>query len=188
MTAITPFPICWSLTRRVGVVAYFLTWLGCLLAWIKVRRTGQRGRVARTILIVTLIELFFCMDMVFEWRLALHALGAGFFIERNLYADRHSIQAPLLVALAVLLCAGLAGVFRRFRGSPGLLIAVAGVAMSLTLWLVEIISMHETDAVLYYFIHGLMVIAFLWILACALTFAGAGMASVGGESTLRRGQ
>jgi hypothetical protein len=43
------------------------------------------------------------------------------------------------------------------------------------LWLVEIISLHETDASLYHLVNGIMVIAFLWIAVCLLTLLGVGI-------------
>jgi hypothetical protein len=66
-------------------------------------------------------------------------------------------------------------VFRRYRGRTGVLLAASGAGMSITLWLVEIISMHEIDAALYHQVSDVMVIALLWVLACGLTLLGAGI-------------
>jgi hypothetical protein len=47
-----------------------------------------------------------------------------------------------------------------------------GLLLSLTCWCVEVISLHATDRILYHFAGGLMVVAFLWIVACIMTAVG----------------
>lgn len=113
--------------------------------------------------------------MIFEWRLALHALVVNMFMKYNLYGGRHSLQIVLLCALGSLLLFFLLYFFRRFRSHKGSLLTVSALSVSLCLWLVEIISLHETDASLYHLVNGIMVIAFLWIAVCLLTLLGVGI-------------
>jgi len=54
----------------------------------------------------------------------------------------------------------------------GALLALMGVFLSLTLISMEIISIHQTDEGLYHLVNGVMVIAYLWALASALTLVG----------------
>jgi hypothetical protein len=119
------------------------------------------------------MELLLCLDMLFEWRLLAHSWFAELFLERNLYNGRRNLQLVLLSALALLLLLALRASYRHFRGRRGATLASSGLCLSLTLYAMEIISMHETDHALYHLVSGVMVIAYLWALSCALTFAGA---------------
>jgi hypothetical protein len=113
--------------------------------------------------------------MVFQWRLSAHSGLANLFMEHQLYDQRHVLQLGLLSALGLLLLLALRAVVRHLRGRKGALLAASGLCLSLTLYAMEIISMHETDQALYHLVSGAMVIAYLWALSCALTFAGAMM-------------
>ncbi|MBB6142814.1 hypothetical protein HNQ77_000752 [Silvibacterium bohemicum] len=175
MTAITLFPIWWSLTRTTGITAYFVTGLCCVLVWLRNRSSRQRHAISGLAIRLALIEFLFCADMILEWRLALHTFFVNLFMEYNLYNQRHSMQLGLLFALGCLLLFMLLSVYRRFQRRTGAFLAVSGVLLSATLWLMEIISIHEVDASLYHLVDGVMVIALLWVLACSLTLAGIGL-------------
>lgn len=175
--AITLFPIWWSITRRVGFISYAGAGLGCLLFGASSRRSrpGSRAAIARLAGIVSLIEFILALDMAFEWRISLHNFWGDMFMKYNLYGRRHTIQLELLFALTCILVFTLSYAFRRFWARKGLFLAVCALAGSCTLWLMEVISLHETDSALYHLVNGIMVIAFLWVVACSLTLLGVGM-------------
>jgi hypothetical protein len=176
MMALTPFSIWWSVTRKVGFAAYFGTGLSCGFVWLRFRRKFRRGMgIAGLALLLAMIEFVLALDIVFERRLALHSFCGNLFMKYNLYDRRHPIQAMSLLALGSALVFTASRVFRRYRGRTGVLLAASGAGMSITLWLVEIISMHEIDAALYHQVSDVMVIALLWVLACGLTLLGAGI-------------
>lgn len=179
MTALMLCHFCWSLTRRIGFTAYAVTSLGGLWAWASVRRSPdeQRRREAGLALLISIVECLFALDMVFEWRIMLHTFWADLFMKYNLYNQRHTIQLDLLFVLGCALLLVLTRAFFRFRSRKGSLLAVAGLSMSLTVWAMEIISLHETDSGLYHMVNDVMVIAILWVIACLLTLLGVGIAA-----------
>jgi hypothetical protein len=175
MSAITLFPD-WTITRAAGFVAYSTASLGCAAVWLWARAALRRSAgLARLALVLSVVELFFALDMIFEWRLALHASLAGLFTANDLYDRRYPFQLWSLVALALILLTFLAYLFRRYRGRPGARIALTGTSLSSSLWLTEIISMHSVDQTLYHMVNNIMMVAVLWILLCALTLLGVGI-------------
>jgi hypothetical protein len=177
MMVITLFPIWWPVTRWIGIAAYSGTSLYCVLTWLKARRHHPPSGfgVARLASSLAMIEFLLALDMIFEWRIALHNFGAGLFMKYNLYNQRQPIQIALLFILGCVLLFALGRACRLFHARGGSLLAVSGLSMSLTLWLMEIISLHQTDSGLYHLVNDVMVIAFLWVLACSLTLLGVGI-------------
>lgn len=175
MVAAALFLVCWSATRAVGFVSYAATSVFCASVWLWARRgVPSQMKAARLALVPALIELILSLDMVFEWRFALRFFLEGVFMKHDLYGRRHPYQASALLAVGLILILALVAALRCLRARKGALLAVSGISMSLALWLIEVISMHEVDGVLYRMVDGIMVIAPLWALACALTLAGAG--------------
>jgi len=175
MTGATPLLI-WTATRTIGFAAYATAFLCCGIAWLwAVRYCGKQDGVARLALLVASVELLLSFDMVLEWRLTFHTLLANLFMKHNLYGQRRCFQAASLLVLGAALLFFLASVFRRLRARPGGLMAVGGLSMSVTLWLTEIISMHDVDKSLYHTVDDVMVIAFLWAVLCVVTILGVGI-------------
>jgi hypothetical protein len=168
------FPNRWNATRAVGFLFYFGSAISCLLWWLRARRYPRSyPESSRLALFLAVIESLFCLDMLLEWRLEVHQFFVNLFLENHVYGERHGLQVGLLGALFLLLIASLGMVLRRFRARKGASLAIGGVFLSLTLYAMEIISMHETDRGLYHLVSGVMVIAYLWALACVLTLLGA---------------
>lgn len=126
-------------------------------------------------LVLSVVELFFALDMIFEWRLALHTSFASLFTAHHMYDRRYPFQLWSLAALALILLTFLTYFYRHYRGRPGARIALTGVSLSLSLWLIEIISMHSVDQSLYHMVNNIMIVAILWIFLCALTLMGVGI-------------
>lgn len=177
MTALTLFPFWWSATREIGFVAYSATGIGCVLFWLRSLSFPDRPHtgIGRLAAIVAAIEFILALDMVFEWRIALHDFFADTFVRHNLYGRRHTFQLELLIVLGCILAFTLGLAFQRLRTRRGSFLAIGALSLSITLWLMEIISLHETDTGLYHLVNGIMVIAFLWVLACSLTLLGVGI-------------
>lgn len=175
MSAITLFPN-WTITRTAGFAAYSIASFGCAAIWLWARAGLRRSaELARLALVLSVVELLFALDMIFEWRLALHTSLAGLFTAHHMYDRRYPFQLWSLVGLAMILLTLLTYFFRCYRGRPGARIALTGVSLSLSLWLIEIISMHSVDQSLYHMVNNIMVVAILWISLCVLTLAGVGI-------------
>lgn len=181
---ITLFPNRWSATRAVGFISYFGASIVCGVSWLEARRHPRSYPESdRLALVLTLIESLLCLDMLFEWRFDLRSAFTNLFLEFQPYSARHPLQINLLCGLVLLLILGLGMALHRFKRRKGALLAVIGVTLSLTLYSTEIISLHETDRGLYHLVSGVMVIAFLWAFACALTLLGIRMEA---QSAARR--
>jgi hypothetical protein len=87
------------------------------------------------------------------------------------YNQRHWPQVWSLAVLGIFLLMGIGVVGRRFSNG-GVLLAIGGAALSIGCWLTEVISLHATDMVLHYGIGPLMMINFVWMLACTMTSIG----------------
>jgi hypothetical protein len=140
-------------TQVAGLLAFAASTLACLWA---VRR---RGAARRAWLALAAVHALLWLDILFNTRhrlhdgvnRALHAIGW--------YEQRLWLQAALLVAL--LAVAVMAWRARRRAGA-----ALAATAVLLALVLVEAVSWHESDRVLYATLGPLLLIAYAWI-ACA---------------------
>jgi hypothetical protein len=183
MMAIALFPIWWTATREIGFSSYAVTALVCLWFSFRTRRAAWLVQ-ARIAGLAAVAEFFLALDIVFEWRLFLHDFLAGTFVKYNLYSHRHTFQLVFLVAVSCILFLSLSIAFHSFRDRKGALLAVCALFVSFTLWFIEVISLHETDSALYHLVNGVMVIAFLWVITCALTLLGIGMDS---HCALRKG-
>jgi len=173
MTLITLFAISWSITRKLGFAAYCGASFFCGSVWLGFRRQHRRRTgLSHLAFVLAAIELVLAVDMIFEWRLAFHTFCVKLFMKYNLYEGRRPFQAVLLVTLGCVLLLVPQFAIRRFHLRAGALLAVGGVSMSIGLWVLEIISMHEVDQALYHLVNGVMVIAAFWMLACAITVLG----------------
>jgi hypothetical protein len=173
MTVITLFPIVWSITRKLGFAAYAGASFFCGVVWLGFRRQRRRRTgLSHLAFVLAAIELVLALDMIFEWRLAFHTFCVNLLMKYNLYQERRPFQAALLVTLGCVLLLFSGSAIRRYRARGGALLAVGGISMSIGLWVLEIISMHEVDQALYHLVKGVMVIAPLWVSACAITVLG----------------
>ncbi|RXS96739.1 hypothetical protein [Silvibacterium dinghuense] len=128
------------------------------------------GKIAAA---AALIDACLAGDTAAGWRLELHTALANTFVHYNLYQVRHVYQIGLLFVLGLLLLYIGRGVFSRFRSRPGARLAAFGLLLSSALWGLEVISLHQTDQVLYHLWGGCMTVAYLWVLAAVLTALGA---------------
>jgi hypothetical protein len=156
-------------TRLVGLASYGLALCACGIAWLSARQSLRTARMAACLFAV---EFFLFLDMAFNWRWALNGVLVGEARQHRFYEGRREPQAVLVLLLLVLLLAALVRVVRRYRKDFGAALAVTGVAISSTSWCVEVISLHQVDAVLYHVLGPVKVVSLVWIFGCLLTAIG----------------
>jgi hypothetical protein len=138
-------------TQLAGLIALAASTLAC--AWAA-RRTRAGAWLA-----LTLVHAVLWLDILLNTRHLVHDAVNAVMEAAGIYEQRGWLQAVLALLLGVL--AWKAWRLRRRAGS-----AFAATAVLIALVLVEMISWHESDRVLYSTIGPLLLIAYGWI-ACA---------------------
>jgi urea transporter len=67
---------------------------------------------------------------------------------------------------------GLIYTARLYRARIGAILAVSGALLSLVTWCIEVVSLHQVDAILYHPVGNLMAVSLGWVLASLLTSVG----------------
>ena len=155
--------------RASGMATYLVAAALCGVAWVRSRRDKPVATRLAVILGILNMALFF--DIAFNWRWKLHDLLQGHAMADQWYNQRHWPQVWSLAVLGIFLLMGIGVVGRRFSNG-GVLLAIGGAVLSIGCWLTEVISLHATDMVLHYGIGPLMIINFVWMLACTMTSIG----------------
>jgi hypothetical protein len=138
-------------TQVAGLLAFAATTLAC--AWAA-RRRHSGGWAA-----LAAVHAALWLDILLNTRHRVHdAVNAGL-RALGLYESRVWLQAALLLALAVLVV----HIWRSRRRAGA---AVVATLVLIALLLIEAISWHESDRVLYTHLGPLLLIAYAW-LACA---------------------
>lgn len=151
MRMLSNLPFQTNPTQVAGLIAFAASALAC--AWAA-RRQRSGGWA---VLAVVHAALWF--DILLDTRHRLHDAANAALRALGLYESRVGLQAALLLALAAV--AVLAWRTRRRAGA-----AVVASALLIALVLVEAISWHESDRLLYTHLGPLLAIAYAW-LACA---------------------
>lgn len=158
-----------DVTRLCGIAAYGSAALACIVAWAKAKRAGASLPAARVLAVMNGILL---LDMVFNWRWMLHQLFVDAATQKRVYGERHRPQEAALGLLLGIFLLACFLVLRRLRGRGGAILAVWGTLCAAGLWLVEVISLHAVDHILYHTVGAIFSVAFLWIAACLMTSIG----------------
>ena len=138
-------------TQLAGLLAFAASTLACVWA---ARRKHSGGWAA-----LAAVHAALFLDMLFNTRHRLHDHVNAALRALGVYESRVWVQALLLLALAAIVA--FAWRARRRTG-----VAVMATAVLITLLLVEAISWHESDRLLYTYVGPLLLIAYAW-LACA---------------------
>jgi len=154
--------------KACGLVTYLVASCAC---GVVAART-LNSRITRLAAVLGLIHAALLLDIAFDWRWRLYDWLRREAVARHWYEHRHWPQVIVLAILAAALAAGMGAARRRFRSLPGAALAVDGTLLSLGCWMMEVISLHATDSVLYHHAGPLMIISFVWLLACAMVVAG----------------
>ncbi len=139
-------------------------------------------------MILTLIESLLLMDMIFNWRWMLHQLFMDLAQSAKEYDVRRMPQVIVVTLLVGLLLIGLFVARRFFRGRAAASLAVSGALLSVILWCVEVVSLHQVDHVLYHQLGKLMAVTLLWVLASLMTSIGILLDSYGNRRTVKGSQ
>jgi hypothetical protein len=146
-------------TQAVGLIVFAASALACFCAW-KVRRRETWAVLAG-------VHALLWTEVLLGLRHELHDLVNAWLRSLDAYQARAPAQA-LLVAMAVAVLAWLACRSRR-NG-----VAVVATALLGVLFLIETISLHQLDRVLYAQPGPLKLIAYAWI-ALAAAVVGAAL-------------
>jgi hypothetical protein len=156
-------------TRVAGIAAYATAAGSCGFAWIRAKNQKKDSRLAA---LLTLIETTLLLDIIFNWRWMLHDFASGLARRAHEYDFRRLPQLGMIVLLGGLLFLSVFVTRRSVRGRPGAFLAVTGALLSLVLWGVEAVSLHDVDHILYHSLGGWMAVSVLWIVACLMTSIG----------------
>jgi hypothetical protein len=156
-------------TRASGIAAYALAVTSCGIVWARSRGAWSVRKIAAWL---TVIESALLLDMITDGRWILHQLFVDTAQNQHEYDLRRLPQAILITFLLTVLFVSLYFSLRLFRARIGALLAVSGALFSLTTWCVEVVSLHQVDAVLYHPVWRFMVVSLVWIVGCLMTSVG----------------
>lgn len=125
------------------------------------------------------------LEVLLGLRHQIHALAGRGLMAEALYGERRPMQIALLAAMlaAGVLILWLAGRQKRLPAKVGILSS----GLLAALFIVEAISLHAIDALLYRRIGPLMIIGFIWAGLCTITILAAlADRSVRGRRKMRR--
>ena len=135
-------------TQVAGLLAFAASTLACVWA---ARRKHSAGWA-----VLSAVHAALWLDILFNTRHRLHDHVNTALRALGLYESRVWLQALLLLTLAAV--ALFAWRARRRTG-----VAVIATALLIALLLVEAISWHESDRVLYTYVGPLLLIAYAWL-------------------------
>ena len=143
-------------TQIVGTIAMTAAAIACLVP----RRPAPWRAIAAihaALAVEILIDLRHALLDVIDQQLRL----------TGQYGGRHALQTSLLAALAIALCAALLLAMTRRSTAPTDRAALALTTVTIGLFLMETVSLHAIDALLYQPVGPILLIAILWALLCA---------------------
>ena len=140
-------------TQLAGLLAFAASTSACTCA-ARRRHSGGWATLAA-------VHAALWLDILLNTRHRLHDLVNAGLRTLGLYESRVWLQAALLFALAAV-----AVIAWRARRRAG--VAVTATAVLIALLLVEAISWHESDRVLYSYLGPLLLIAYAWIVCTGL--------------------
>ncbi len=154
--------------KSIGMASYLVASVSCAATAIR----GGNGRVTRLAAILCVLDLALLLDIAFNWRWKLYDRLRSDAMSLHWYDERSEFQVLALIFLAILLLFGAFWLRHRFAPIRGATLAICGGLLSIGCWMTEVISLHAIDAVLYRSAGPLLAVAFVWILASAMTTAG----------------
>ncbi len=93
-------------------------------------------------------------------------------MEQHLYGERKSPQELILAVLFAITIAAIVVTLRYWRGRPGACLSICGALISAAFWVVEVISLHATDAILQHALGPIMLVAVVWIVSSSMIAVG----------------
>jgi hypothetical protein len=158
-----------SPTRATGIAAYAVAAACSAIAWARAHGMQVVSKLAASL---TVIESLLLIDMIVNARWILHDMFATAAQRRHEYDLRHLPQSLVVAVLVGILLMGLIYTARLYRARIGAILAVSGALLSLVTWCIEVVSLHQVDAILYHPVGNLMAVSLGWVLASLLTSVG----------------
>ncbi|QTD56242.1 hypothetical protein [Parasphingorhabdus cellanae] len=156
-------------TQAVGIFAFLTAFFGCVMAG---RSTGWI--IWRWL---TALYLVFAIELMVGLRHGLRVMVNDVMQSAEIYSDRAVIQWALVLVLLALVLALSSRYLIRARKFGSLsktrFAAIAATVALISVFLLELISFHEIDALLYQKFASVMVIGWIWAgLAIAVMISG----------------
>ena len=155
----------------VGLLAFAAASAACL------RVALRRGRSAALWGTLAALHAAWALEVVLNLRYRFRTAILPLLQERGWYGSRTVWQSEAIVVALLIGTALAAWVARRHRDDGAALGAIAGTALALMLLVVETISLHRVDAVMYAQAGPLVLLAWAWLGAAAIVIASALAAS-----------
>ena len=155
----------------VGLLAFAAAAAACL------RVALQRGRSAALWGTLAALHAAWALEVLLNLRYRFRTAILPLLQERGWYGSRTVWQTEAIVVALLIGTALAAWVARRHRDDGAVLGAIAGTALALMLMVVETISLHRVDAMMYAQAGPLVVLAWAWVGAAAIVIASALAAS-----------
>ncbi len=156
-------------TRASGIAAYSIAATSCGIVWVRTRGSQSARKIA---VWLTAIESVLLFDMIVDGRWILHQLFVNIAQNQHEYGLRRLPQVILVTFLLAIFFVSLYFSLRLLRAKPGALLAVSGALLSLITWCIEVVSLHQVDAILYYPVGKWKVVSLVWIAGCLMTSVG----------------
>ena len=142
-----------------------------------VRVALRRGRSAALWCSLGALHALCALEILLDLRYRLRAVLIPLLQDRGWYASRAAWQGAAIVAALLIGTALAAWAGRRHRHDGAALGAIVGTAIALMLLVVETVSLHRIDAVMYAEAGPLVLLAWAWVGAAAIVIASALAAS-----------
>lgn len=153
-------------TQIAGILAFVVTALACFIASGARRKSRDLSIWRRLSIVYGLLAI----EMIAAMRHRIHDFVNALLKATGEYSARSGLQEMLIAALAIVIITTMGVYFVRLGKVKGATRLAVGVTIALVaLFLLEMISLHAIDAILYRPIGPLMAIAYLWIAASAVT-------------------
>ncbi len=151
-------------TQLTGLIAFAIAALACA-------RAARRQRGPWVGLLIAQLVCF--AEVWFGLRHRLHDLADVLLRSRGMYASRVGLQEALIAAALLLVGVGLATSARWWRRDARVALAMLGTGLAFTLFVIETISLHAIDVLMYEPLGPVMLVALAWSAGAALVAAAA---------------
>jgi hypothetical protein len=156
-------------TRMTGTAAYGLATGGCGWAVWRVRGTERRWWVGLLVLAAVLTT-----DLQFNGRFWVANTLSSIAMRGNWYGERKPVQIGFDVGCTLgWLGVGLVALWFARRWGWPLRLGMLGGVLAVQLVLLEVVSLHQVDAVMYFEVGGVMAVGIGWAVAGGMMVAGA---------------
>lgn len=160
-------------TMLVGLIAFLVAAVACFLAMRRVSGTFN-SRAKRFWLILSLMFMAFAAETQIQLRHSVGHVIRDMFKAGGTYEGRKDIQIILLgsACVVMLILFGL-GLWRLRKSMLAEKLGFIGCLGCVGLFVVEAISLHALDRVLYFILGPIFLVALLWATGAALSTIGA---------------